>query len=149
MKKILYFLGALLLLQSCKKNEVVNPDHVEANVRINGNAYFITDASILRSTVPIFGNEYINIAGWNSLSSRLRITLPPNPHVGTFNIASGDYMASYYDGTNQTIYNSMDGSGTITIESITSSYIKGTFQFNCFNGSQVAEITRGSFEGDL
>jgi len=154
MKQITFFL-ALIFLFSCKKTEVNRPDHVKAKIEVNGSVFLIDDKSccgIGKYTLPIFGNEYISISGSTTSNSKVRITLPSNLQVGVYNTTEpgGGYTANYYDATTQNDYFSIAGSGTITVESITSSTIKGKFESTCYDvNSQVAEISEGSFEGDL
>ena len=44
---------------------------------------------------------------------------------------------------------SSNPTGTITIESLTASYIKGSFTANCTGATGVVNLTNGSFKGDF
>lgn len=154
MKKILFLFTIVISSLGCKKNPTHSRDQVNATITINGSNYSVLQdeySSIVEKfTVPIFGGDYIGVTGWTSLNSKLNITLPTDISTGVHNIgSSGLYTALYYDGATQISYSSADGSGTISIESVTSNHIKGTFHFNCYNNTQVATVTDGNFEGDL
>jgi hypothetical protein len=95
--------------------------------------------------VPIDGN-YIEIFGDINSVANITLIIPQGLNGGSFDINTVTASAAFTDNTG-TAYNGV--SGTITITSLTSRTIAGTFQFTGTDASGInCTVTNGVFQTD-
>lgn len=159
MKTLLLFL--LIILFSCKKDEPVspsNPDKLNATVVVSGASYQINatgnNTGFSRSVVG--ADDMIYVQG--SLGDRIvqvRLTNVNMKGTYTFGDPGGNRSAmltyttgDVFQGT--AVYylsKANELTGSLIIDSISANFIKGTFSDTCWNGTQTAVVTGGSFSG--
>lgn len=148
MKKI-YFALALLSLTlsavSCKKDN--NGDDTFFRFKLDGNQF---EATGLLAYATNF-SDYFVIYGVKTENSNetCYISLPKGIGTGTHNLDDSDH-AAYYVNANSEAFSTNWGasSGSVTIDEIDESHVKGTFQFVAFDAETETikkTITEGTF----
>ena len=143
---------AVLGLTSCNKSddEDVTPDNPLSNgtmsLKVDGATW---NASLAVQAINAGG--VINVTGSDSNAKQVSVILYGVTETGTYNVQSGlSHQLRWTEGlgTNDTyIANGLIGSGSITITELSSTKVKGSFQFTGSNTEQVVKtITEGSFE---
>jgi len=143
---------AVLGLTSCNKDsdEDVTPDNPLSNgsisLKVDGTSW---NASLAVQAVNT--NGVINVTGSDSNAKQASVVLYGVIEPGTYNVQAGlQHQLRWTEGldASQTyVANGILGSGSITITELTSSKVKGTFQFTGANTAQATtSITEGSFE---
>ena len=148
MKKIFsIFMMAMLLLVSCSKNDDSNDnsnDDVYIKFTVNGQNYNYNPATGISLKTTFNGGE-----GVDNTYKFINLSLPNDYATGTYDIVLSDpndlttYNA-YYESVGDNIDFEAD-SGTITITSIGSEYVTGTFNFSGDNNGTTVSVTNGSF----
>jgi hypothetical protein len=167
----LYLVFAILAI-SCKKPPTAvtippgNPNNeMKATVSINGGPASSSTATgnstgFLRHIDPTNGDTVIVIYGSCADQGDINISLVNIDSLGTYifenNPTSRQYALcnfSFSLGSNAygEVYFATTGSqpGTITIDNLTSTSIKGSFTSNCVRGGGTIQITNGSFKGEF
>ena len=146
MKQIKFFVWfglAILTLASCKKSSSSPVPSQSISLKFNGTqkssstvvASLYTSESTLQ-VLGTFGSEGVSL-------------MIQNPKVGTFDASNGSVVASYSSGADLADTYLADN-GTITITSMTSEAVSGTFQFTGTNQSNVTgTVTEGKFSAKL
>jgi len=143
---------AVLGFTSCSKSEDddVTPDNPISNgsitLKVDGTSW---NASLAVQAVN--SNGVINITGSDSNAKQASVLLYGVTEPGTYNVQAGlQHQLRWTEGLNASqtyVANGILGSGSITVTELTSSKIKGTFEFTGANTSQATKsITEGSFE---
>ncbi len=175
--KIISFACFIIFFTSCKKMDLSGfgnsgggggswysiPDRDSSNTvkaditrggAISHFSTFANSTGFYKNIMSLFkDSSFINIDGSNQ-GTILQLKLVNIISAGTYSFG---YNAATKKGADMTF--STGGidfvndktilSGSITIDSLTSSRIKGTFSVNCWNGVQQLNITNGSFVGEL
>ncbi|GEM_PF-2584445 len=149
MKNTSIFLAAILLLSvvatSCKKDN--DKDSTFFRFKVNGTDY---EATGLLAYATNF-SDHFTIYGIKDQSSTETsfISLPLGSPAGVYTLGDSDHSAYYIDASNVTYSTNWGASnGTVTIEEIDASHVKGTFQFTAFDsGTETVKktITEGAF----
>jgi len=145
MKKIkyLYIIAAAcaLLFFSCSKKS--NPAPAQSiSLKFNGTAYSTTNLTANTSdNLTVISGEFVG-------QSVVLIDIP-NAKVGSFDIPSSGANVSFANGSGaQNVYTA--NTGNITVTSMTSTSIAGTFEFTGNNvGGSPATVTSGQFQVKL
>lgn len=143
---------AVLGLTSCNKSsdDDVTPD----NPLSNGSISLKVDGSSWNASLAVQAintNGVINVTGSDSNAKQASVILYGVTEPGTYNVQAGlQHQLRWTEGlgTNDTyMANGLVGSGSITITELSSTKVKGTFQFTGVNTAQASKsITEGSFE---
>lgn len=130
---------------ACKKDN--DKDSTFFRFKVDGKDY---EASGLLAYATNFSDAF-TIYGIKDQGSTetAYISLPLGSPAGTYTLGDSDHSAYYIDGSNVT-YSTFWGasSGTVTIEEIDASHVKGTFQFTVFDSDTELvkkTITEGQF----
>lgn len=144
MKPIKWAFLALTLitftLSSCKKSSNSKPASNSISLKFNGTAY--------NTTTNISGSSSkgaMQIVGSFNTTTTVDLTIPSDVAIKSFDIASGAGAASFASGSANEYF---ADSGTITITSLTSTTVGGTFQFDgtdVLTGS-TCTVTSGTFQ---
>jgi hypothetical protein len=140
------FLGVFLMLSSCGGSDDSSSASTDLFIKFkyNGVQYTFTDPATINSlSKSISGFQEVG----NS-SNGIVLFMPLEVTTGTFSITDSPSDVNSYNGyfTDGVEDFSFDGtSGTIVITSVTSEYVKGTFNFSAEVDGQVVEVTNGSF----
>jgi|JI7StandDraft_1071085.scaffolds.fasta_scaffold15070_1 Family of unknown function (DUF6252) len=148
MKKVLFLLLALTLLApSCKKGDSDSSFSCKidgTDFKVEGLGAYAFDFS---SYFTIYGVADIN---GNSSNNLVYLSLPLNSTPGTYKMDSSDRNGYYIDpsgGTYSTLWG--QGTGTITIDEISDTHVKGSFEFTPYNSDDETKkktITGGKFD---
>lgn len=142
--KYLYFvtLACALLFYSCSKKNNPAPFNPAISLKFNGTAFSTTN--LTGSSAPNITVITGQFVGQSSI-----ILSIPNAKVGSFDIPSSGATVIFVNGTGaQDAYSA--NSGTITVTSLTSTTISGTFAFSANDvGGVSANITDGQFQVKL
>ena len=113
---------------------------------IDGNPF----TAILASANLLSGQVFVNGAGDNQTAIGFQF---PDTGPGTFTIATGNAVsAGVTEGTSSWVAGSGFGSGSITVTSLTSTRVEGTFAFTVEaspGSSGTRSVTNGSFAIDF
>ena len=176
MKKLLLNLFGLtvVILFSCRKNSFTPPpnpfpdNEITATTSVDGAAPVSCltkgNATLFIKSTESDGTTLITIVG---CSSQLKILLYGIATPGTYFLDSA-VVAGQYGGTTcdyivgnpyaptdmfrSSTYKNNTGisSGSVTIESFSSSYVKGSFSATCMNNTgKIVRITNGNFKGNF
>ena len=135
----------LLLTPSCKKGN--DKDNSFFRFKVDGAAF---EAEDLLAYAVDFTDDY-TLYGVNSQNSSetCYINILATTKPGTYTLGAGDYTAYYIDAANKTFSTNWGASdGTVTIEEIDASHVKGTFQFTAYDSDTETvkkTITGGEF----
>lgn len=167
--KILFSLitCCLFITSSCKKSSTGaippgNPNNeVKATISIAGATATSLSANgnyaLFVKRIDPNGDTVLTILGSND-KEEVQIELINTNLAGNyvFGINANPRQSSscfYLPGnpfTSSDYYFAGSGTGTLTIESLTANYIKGSFTANCTNfQGKIAQITNGSFKGSF
>jgi hypothetical protein len=143
---------AVVSLSSCSKSddEDTTPENPLSNgLKVDGSSW---DASLAVQAVNTSG--VINVTGSDSNGKQAGVILYGVTEPGTYNVQAGlQHQLRWTEGldASQTyVANGILGSGSITITELSSSKVKGTFQFTGANTAQATKsITEGSFEASF
>lgn len=143
---------AVLGFTSCDKNS--DDDVTPENPISNGTITLKVDGSSWNASLAVQAvntNGVINVTGSDSDAKQASVILYGVTEPGTYNVQAGlQHQLRWTEGlgTNDSyIANGLIGSGSITITELSSSKVKGTFQFTGANTAQATKsITEGSFE---
>ncbi len=149
MKNISILLTTILLLllvaPSCKKDS--DKDSTFFRFKVDGKGY---EASGLLAYATNFSNNFTiyGIKDHNSTETAY-ISLPLGSTAGTYTLGDSDHSAYYIDAVDVT-YSTFWGasSGTVTIDEIDASHVKGSFQFTVYDSDTELvkkTITEGEF----
>ncbi len=142
---LLTIIALLFTISSCKKDS--DKDGTYFRCRIDGGSY---EASGLLAYGTYF-SDYFVIYGVKSQGSSetCYISLPEGIGVGTHSLDDADHIGYYVDGAN-IAYSTNWGasSGTVTIEEIDASHVKGSFQFRAYD-SDTETIKKTISEGEF
>lgn len=159
-KYFLYFVllcCCILIFNSCKKSTTNPADTPGISFKVDGNAETMTAFQATNYTSVVV--PQITIVGTfqtETLSLVIR-----NPKVGTFSVTDNIVMSYSTDITDDSFYfggsagasSSFSPTGSITITSLSTTSVAGTFQFNCINKlnatPSVKNITEGKFKCDV
>lgn len=140
------FLTLLMVAQTaCKKDK-----DSSFSCEIDGTKFSAEDLAAYATTfsdgtTTVYGINDLN----NSSTNLVYFSLPDNIQPGDYT-TNGDNVAIYIDEQNSSFGSSWgQGSGTINVESVSESNIKGTFQFELYNSenaTQKRSITKGEFD---
>lgn len=111
--------------------------------KVNGTEF--ADVDILTITTDINGQEFISVGAQDNNLNAMTVSVKSSLNPGTYNITGNtatDQVQAIYD-FNDTNYNAVSGSVTITSKSATR--IKGTFNF-ITNGATPFTVTEGAFD---
>lgn len=144
---IFYFLG-FILLTSCSNNDGTD-DSIYIKFTSNGQEYVFNDPASAQSMNTTFTAQIgtdVNSTNYAEVS----LWLPLDFTTGTFQFTGdyfedGDYKLNLYSNP----LNVDDGwatSGSVTISSINSEYVIGTFTGTVSDGVQTITITNGEFK---
>jgi hypothetical protein len=167
---LLSFIICFFINSSCKKSSTGstippgNPNNeVKATVSINGSS---ASSSTATGNSTIFGKRFdsngdtvITIVGGVN-QGQIEITLVNTNSSGTYifenNPSSRQYALCYFSIGNPLtgpyeLYMATTGSrpGTITIDNLTSTSIKGSFTSDCVGSGGTIQIRNGSFKGEF
>lgn len=144
---------AVLGLTSCDKSddEDVTPDDPATG---NGSLSLKVDGTSWNASLAVQGinaNGVVTVTGSDSNAHQAQVILYGVTEPGTYNVQAGlQHQLRWTEGLNaQDTYmaNGILGSGSIVVTELTSSKVKGTFQFTGANTAQATKsITEGSFE---
>lgn len=170
MKSYSFLFLAFIITSSCKKSSdnytlpPGNPNHeVKAMVSINGGLFSTFTAtgnsSYFSRNIGPNGDVHISVSG-NFSQSHISLNLVNvttgvypiggvgiliPPHVaGTFSLGSYSMNNQY---TSFVIFSATPVPGTITIEELTSTSIRGSFSMTCTGVTGTVQITNGTFKG--
>lgn len=143
--------AAVLSITSCSKS---NDDNTSDNTLSNGSISLNVEGSSWDASLAVQAvntNGVINVTGSDSNGKQASVLLYGVTETGTYNVQAGlQHQLRWTEGlgTNDSyIANGLVGSGSITITELSSTKIKGTFQFTGMNTAQATKsITEGSFE---
>lgn len=149
MKKVLLLLLVLMLVApSCKKGDDGGSSF---SCKIDGTSFEVEGlgayATEFSSQFTIYGVSDIN---GNSSVNLMYMSLPLNSTPGTYKMDSSDRTGYYIDaaaGTYSTLWG--QGTGTITIDEIDDTHVKGSFEFTPYNSDDETKkktITGGKFD---
>lgn len=148
MKHLFFSLLALLLIGSttaCKKDK--DSDSTFFRFKLDGASY---EATGLLAYATTFSDYFViyGIKDQNSTET-CYISLPKGIGTGTHNLDDSDHSGYYVDGSS-TAFSTQWGasSGTVTIEELDDSHVKGTFQFTVFD-SDTETVKRTITEGEF
>ena len=149
MKNVLLLLFTLMLVvPSCKKG---NDSDGSFSCKIDGTNFEVEGlgayAVDFSTHFTIYGVSDIN---GNSSVDLMYLSLPLGSGPGTYTLDSSDKNGYYIDGTGNT-YATLwgQGTGTITIDEIDASHVKGSFGFTPYNSDDETKkkaITDGQFD---
>lgn len=147
----LFSLLAIISISSCKKSDDTNP------VTGNGSISLSYDGTAWSATLAvqaINSNGVINVTGSDSDAHQAAVTLLGVSSPGTYEITSlsGNQLRWTEGlGSNDTYSaNGIVGSGSIVVDEISDTHIKGTFSFQGQNtNGGTRSITNGKFEADF
>ncbi len=127
-------------LNSCKKSSNSKPASNSISLKFNGTAYSTT-SNITGSA----SKGALQIVGSFNTTTTVYLAIPSGVAVGSFDISSGAGAASFSSGSADEYFGD---TGTITITSLTSTTVGGTFQFD---GTDVltgatGTVTEGKFQ---
>jgi hypothetical protein len=144
MKSIKWAFLALTLitftLSSCKKSSNSKPASNSVSLKFNGTAYNTTS-----NITGAVSKGALQIVGAFNTTTTVYIVVTGGLAVGSFDIASGAGAATFSTGASNDY---IADSGTITITSLTSTTIAGTFQFDgtdAISGIATCTVTNGTF----
>lgn len=148
---ILITLFAVISFSSCKKSNDSDP------VTGNGTISLSYDGTAWSATLAVQAvntNGVINITGSDSNAHQAAVTLLGATGPGTYEITSiGQNQLRWTEGlgTNDTYSaNGIVGSGSIVVDELSDTHIKGTFSFTGQNtNGDTRTITNGKFEADF
>jgi len=153
MKNISVLLTAILLLllvtPSCKKDN--DKDSTFFRFKVDGKDY---EATGILAYATKFTDDFTiyGIQNQNSTETAY-ISLPLGSPVGTYTLGTIDHSAYYIDASNVTFSTFWGASsGSVTIEEIDASHVKGTFQCTVFDSDTELvkkTITEGEFNVDF
>ncbi len=136
---------------SCSNTESPSLDGVPQGLYIqfksNGTQYTISDPI----TIELTNKKIDGLQGADASLVSITLYMPLDPTIGTHFMTATPSDDDTYGGY-FTLGNSVDiisNGGVITITSITSDFITGTFSFSGMNGSAVVEVTNGSFVANV
>lgn len=143
---------AVLGFTSCNKSD--DEDVIPENPLSNGTITLKVDGADWNASLAVQAvntNGVINVTGSDSDAKQASIILYGVTEPGTYNVQAGlQHQLRWTEGldASQTyVANGILGSGSITITELSSSKIKGSFQFTGANSSQATKsITEGSFD---
>jgi len=143
---------AVLGITSCNKSD--DEDTTPDNPASNGSISLKVDGSSWNASLAVQAvntNGVINVTGSDSNAKQVSVILYGVTEPGTYNVQAGlQHQLRWTEGlgTNDSyIANGLIGSGSITITELSSTKVKGTFQFTGMNTAQATKsITEGSFE---
>ena len=139
-------LGVFMMLSSCGGSDDSSSASTDLFIKFNYNGvqYNFTDPATINSlSKSISGFQEVG----NS-SNMMVLYMPLEVTTGTFPITYSPSDVNSYNGhfTDGVEDFSFDGtSGTMVITSVTSEYVKGTFNFSAEVDGQIVEVTNGSF----
>jgi hypothetical protein len=149
MKNMNRLFGALFLLatvfSACKKDN--NTDSTYFRFKVNGASF---EATGLLAYAVDFTDEFTlydvkDQSGKETCYINILATTTP----GTYNLGGGDYSGYYINDADVAFSTNWGASeGTVTIEEIDASHVKGTFQFMAFDADTETikkTITEGEF----
>jgi DNA-binding beta-propeller fold protein YncE len=147
--RILLLLGLFAFAAaSCNKDDGNDDDGPYFKAKIDGAAY---DAEGTLAYAVDF-DDYLNIYGVKDQSAveACYISVPKGTTPGTYTFDLNNHFA-YYTDASATGYSSRwgQGNGSVTIEEIDATHVKGTFQFTVFDGATETvkkTFTEGSFD---
>jgi len=148
---ILLTLIAVISFSSCKKSEDTNPITGNGSISLS---YDGTAWSATLAVQAVNSNGVINVTGSDSDAHQAAVTLVGVSTAGTYEITSltGNQLRWTEGlGTNDTYSaNGIVGSGSIVVEELSDTHIKGTFSFVGQNtNGDSRNITNGKFEADF
>lgn len=172
MKNILLNLIAFLLLMqlSCgKESKPYDPfpdNEVKATITVDGAAPILCES---KGNATLFvkrtetSGPLITVVGCSQVSIYLQnvsspgtyfldstLSTAPNTSAWCQYIVGNPFVSADYYFSHTYKTNTGNSSGSVTIESISSSYIKGTFNAICMgNAGKLVRITNGSFKGNF
>lgn len=143
---------AVLGLVSCNKSD--DDDVTPENPISNGSLSLKVDGTSWNASLAVQAvntNGVINVTGSDSNAKQASVILYGVTEPGTYNVQAGlQHQLRWTEGlgaNDSYIANGLIGSGSITITELSSSKVKGTFQFTGANTAQATKsITEGSFE---
>ena len=148
MKKLLFPVLAMLVLftiASCKKDGNSGPFF---KFKINGEE---REASGLLAYGTYFSDYFVVYGVLNQTTSETcYFSLPEGVTAGTYQLNDGDHTGYYVDGESKA-YSTLwgAGSGSVTIEEIDATHIKGSFKFDAYDSDTETvkkAITEGTFD---
>lgn len=144
----LYWTGYTLIPDS---NNKVKADISSIGLTINH--FSVSGAFFTRYVWPTGDSSIVTIEASND-STSIRIVLNDilTPGLYSFGHISGQHKgikATYTISGNQYNSNYEALSGSLIIDSLTTKRIKGSFSVTCWNGTQAADVTNGSFVGNV
>lgn len=167
MKTKLVIIISIVACISCKKDSGEAQgnlnNEVKGTVVVDGGAPISLAArgnyTLFKRTVNPGNNVMMVIVGNTGNNSQVQIQLfnilqkgsyPFVTDSATGNGAGCQYMIGTGFNITAMYFSSQSANpGTITIDSISNTYIKGSFTANCSSGSGTAQITNGSFKGNF
>jgi len=143
---------AVLGVTSCNKSD--DEDVTPENPLSSGSMSLKVDGTSWNASLAVQGinaNGVVTVTGSDSDAHQAQVILYGVTEPGTYNVQAGlQHQLRWTEGLNpQDTYvaNGIIGSGSITVTELTSSKVKGTFQFTGANTAQGTKtITNGSFE---
>lgn len=138
LKKFLPFSLALalcgMLVVGCEEDPV-SGDEPSMKAEVDGDDWETSD-------VAVQGSNTIVITGAKGDSSSITLSIPGSATVESHDIGGLSGYAAVYTSASQQM---VATTGEITISSISSSEVAGTFEFSATDGTETIEVADGSF----
>jgi hypothetical protein len=145
--KLFYFLG-FIILSSCS-NEGGTDDSIFIKFTANGQEYVFNDPASAQSMNTTFSGQ-IGTSTDNANYAEVSLWFPLDFSTGTFSFTGdyfdeGDYKLNIYSNP-LNLDDAWASSGSVTINSVNSEYVTGTFSGTVTDGVHTVTITNGSFK---
>jgi len=150
---ILFLLASVMTSNTgCKRDKPIFPDSLRVSkgslsFKVNG---FQKKATFIQASVYTDSDIQILATIDKQKSEGLSVNLT-KPKVGTFDMAAGNFIATYTEKSSDPEKSFIGTEGAITITSLSENIIRGTFEFEATNasGTETRIITDGKFECKL
>lgn len=170
MKQLTLIIILCTVYLGCKKSHDYTlppkyPDNnLKATISVDGGSPFVLSATgdftMFVTFVDSSSGEKVSTVLGSNENSQVQIEFINIPAKGTYSFGSSNGPGSVYAFCDYIVGNPFapsalystsfnGGSGTVTIDSLSSQYISGTFSATCVSGNINAQITSGSFKGNF